>query len=60
MKESVLSIEIERIKVREILTKRILEYQSDLCEEGMNSQQYNILRGRIKELQDLFSALALD
>lgn len=60
MKESVLSIEIERIKVREILTKRILEYQADLCEEGMNSQQYNILRGRIKELQALFSALALD
>ena len=60
MKESVLSIEIERVKVREILTKRILEYQSDLCEEGMNSQQYNILRGRIKELQVLFSALALD
>ena len=60
MKEPVLSIEIGRVKVREILTKRILEYQSDLCEEGMNSQQYNILRGRIKELQALFSALALD
>lgn len=60
MKEPVLSIEIERVKVREILAKRILEYQTDLCEEGMNPQQYNILRGRIKELQALFSALVLD
>lgn len=39
------------------LNTRIIEYKQDLCEEGLNPQQYNILRGRIKELQDLVSEL---
>lgn len=39
------------------LNTRIREYKQDLCGEGLTSQQYNILRGKIKELQDLVSEL---
>ena len=35
------------------LNTRIIEYKQDLCAEGLTPQQYNVLRGRIKELQDL-------
>lgn len=39
------------------LNTRLIEYKQDLCEEGLTSQQYNILRGKIKELQELVSEL---
>lgn len=39
------------------LNKRIEEYCQDLCSEGLTQQQYNILRGQIKELQGLVSEL---
>lgn len=39
------------------LNTRLIEYKQDLCEEGLTPQQYNILRGKIKELQDLVSEL---
>lgn len=39
------------------LNKRIEEYCQDLYSEGLTQQQYNILRGQIKELQGLVSEL---
>ena len=39
------------------LNTRITEYKQDLCGEGLTPQQYNVLRGRIKELQDLVGEL---
>lgn len=39
------------------LNTRIIEYKQDLCAEGLTPQQYNVLRGRIKELQDLVGEL---
>lgn len=39
------------------LNTRITEYKQDLCGEGLTPQQYNVLRGRIKELQDLVCEL---
>lgn len=41
------------------LNTRIIEYKQDLCAEGLTPQQYNVLRGRIKELQDLVGELDL-
>jgi haemophilus-specific protein, uncharacterized len=40
------------------LNTRVIEYKQDLCGEGLTPQQYNVLRGRIKELQDLVCELA--
>lgn len=51
--------ESEKPKLRRYFEQRIGEYQQDLCEEGLSSQQYDILRGRIKELQDLMFTLSL-
>lgn len=42
-----------------LFTRRITEYQQDLCQEGLTQQQYDILRGQIKELNDLISVLNL-
>lgn len=39
------------------LNTRVIEYKQDLCCEGLTPQQYNVLRGRIKELQDLVCEL---
>lgn len=52
-----LSSELDRKIVVSYLTKRIEEYQDDLCCDGLTPQQYNILRGQIKELKNLISEL---
>ena len=52
-----LSSELDRKIVVSYLTKRIEEYQDDLCCDGLTPQQYNILRGQIKELRSLVSDL---
>ncbi len=49
--------EADRKSLIVYLNTRIIEYKQDLCEEGLTPQQYNILRGKIKELQDLVSEL---
>ncbi|MDO4698256.1 MAG: hypothetical protein Q4A60_06230 [Pasteurellaceae bacterium] len=43
---------IERDELTAYFAKRIAEYQQDLSTEGLSSQQYDILRGRIKELME--------
>lgn len=45
--------------LQQYFEKRVGEYQQDLCLEGLTQQQYDILRGRIKELQDLLKVLSL-
>ena len=52
-----LSSELDRKIVVSYLNKRIEEYQDDLCCDGLTPQQYNILRGQIKELKNLISEL---
>lgn len=52
-----LSSELDRKTVVSYLTKRIEEYIDDLCCDGLTPQQYNILRGQIKELKNLISEL---
>ena len=49
--------EADRKSLIVYLNTRIIEYKQDLCDEGLTPQQYNILRGKIKELQDLVSEL---
>ncbi|NBI43229.1 hypothetical protein GVX76_06965 [[Haemophilus] felis] len=43
---------IERDNLTAYFAKRIAEYQQDLSTEGLTAQQYDILRGRIKELTE--------
>lgn len=57
MQELKLQNEADRKSLIVYLNTRIIEYKQDLCEEGLTPQQYNILRGKIKELQDLVSEL---
>lgn len=57
MQKLKLQNEADRKSLIVYLNKRIIEYKQDLCEEGLTPQQYNILRGKIKELQDLVSEL---
>lgn len=53
MQKPRLQNEADRKSLIVYLNTRVIEYKQDLCEEGLSPQQYNILRGRIKELQDL-------
>lgn len=57
MQKLKLQNEADRKSLIVYLNTRIREYKQDLCEEGLTPQQYNILRGKIKELQDLVSEL---
>lgn len=57
MQKLKLQNEADRKSLIVYLNTRIIEYKQDLCEEGLTPQQYNILRGKIKELQDLVSEL---
>lgn len=57
MQKLTLSSELDRVKLISYLNKRIEEYRDDLCGEGFTPQQYNILRGQIKELKNLASEL---
>lgn len=57
MQKLELQNEADRKSLIVYLNTRIIEYKQDLCEEGLTPQQYNILRGKIKELQDLVSEL---
>ena len=57
MQKLTLSSELDRVKLISYLNKRIEEYQDDLCGEGFTPQQYNVLRGQIKELKSLASEL---
>ncbi|ARU64380.1 hypothetical protein [Histophilus somni] len=52
-----LSSELEKEQLNTFFTRRVKEYQQDLSNEGLNAQQYNILRGQIKELQELIALL---
>jgi len=57
MQKLKLQNEADRKSLIVYLNTRIIEYKQDLCEEGLTPQQYNVLRGKIKELQDLVSEL---
>lgn len=57
MQKLKLQNEADRKSLIVYLNTRIIEYKQDLCDEGLTPQQYNILRGKIKELQDLVSEL---
>lgn len=48
---------LDRDNLLAFFAKRIAEYQQDLSIEGLTAQQYDILRGRIKELQELIALL---
>jgi len=47
------------IMLEKLFKQKTHEYQQDLCQEGLTQQQYDILRGQIKELNDLISVLNL-
>lgn len=57
MQKLILSSSTDRNSLISYLNKRIEEYCQDLCTEGLTPQQYNILRGQIKELRSLVSDL---
>lgn len=57
MQKLKLQNEADRKSLIVYLNTRIIEYKQDLCQEGLTPQQYNVLRGKIKELQDLVSEL---
>lgn len=45
--------EADKRALIDCFTQRLTEYQQDLNQEGLTAQQYNILRGQIKELNAL-------
>nr|DAR38004.1 MAG TPA: hypothetical protein [Caudoviricetes sp.] len=57
MQKLKLQNEVDKKSLIIYLNTRIIEYKQDLCSEGLTPQQYNVLRGRIKELQDLVGEL---
>ncbi|HEH9616995.1 TPA: hypothetical protein SIC63_002206 [Pasteurella multocida] len=57
---TILNNEADRRELKTFFEKRISEYQQDLCQEGLTQQQYDILRGQVRELQSLISTLKLN
>ncbi|HDR1024800.1 TPA: hypothetical protein ACPDSU_000107 [Pasteurella multocida] len=57
---TILSNEADKRELKVFFEKRISEYQQDLCQEGLTQQQYDILRGQVRELQSLISTLKLN
>lgn len=49
----------DKRRIATLFDARLREYHQDLTLEGLTSQQYDVLRGRIKELQSLSLELAL-
>lgn len=49
----------DKRRIATLFDARLREYHQDLTLEGLTAQQYDVLRGRIKELQSLSLELAL-
>lgn len=49
---------LDRDNLIAFFERRINEYHQDLSTEGLTAQQYDILRGRIKELTECCKNLA--